>query len=45
MSDPEISACPSMAALDARRDATLWSPGLRLMQHRGPQLKGLLLLL
>ena len=45
MSDHEISAYPSMAALEARRESTLWSPGLRLMQHRGPRVRGLLLVL
>ena len=45
MSDREISAYPSMAALEARRESTLWSPGLRLMQDRGHRVKGLLLLL
>jgi len=45
MSDQEISAYPSMAALETRRDAIVWGPGLRLIQHRGPQVKGFLLLL
>jgi hypothetical protein len=45
MSDRETSAHPPMASLEGRHDATLWSPGLRLMQHRGPRAKGLLLLL
>jgi hypothetical protein len=45
MSDHEISAYPSIAARQVRRDATPWSLGLRLMQHRGPRVKGVLLLL
>lgn len=34
-----------MASIDARHDATLWSPGLRLVQRRGSRTKALLLLL
>jgi hypothetical protein len=45
MSDHQISTYPSIAALPARRDATPWSLGLRLMEQRGPRVKGVLLLL
>jgi hypothetical protein len=45
MSDREIPTYPSIAALDAERDSTLWGPGLRLIQHCAPWVKGVLLLL
>jgi hypothetical protein len=45
MSDRETSVYPLDATIAARRDTALWSPGLRLIQNRGPRVKVLLLLL